>query len=301
MASGIAFNAVSDFTEHPISPAEQLWGNFLAHCTSLTESRAKEDDAARVERQKEIRALGAMTSEDALGFTIKHERIGHDICAQRTIQDAQLIRALFDRALALNPASNYVSNRNTLIGVGQQVADFNITPNRTSNHLNEAELAQGAIASDDGKRQANLIGDRVGEPRFVMYEPNTSKRKSSSKNNSLFPTRVTTMAEVDETSFLVAWPKNSDTYYILECPLCDRTFESAHGIYTHINQSDIPHASLFAPANKTFNRAVQIAGILVQDATAESVFEQNTRATQVYCTGIEIQDWDANFGRLLLV
>lgn len=90
------------------------------------------------------------------------------------------------------------------------------------------------------------------------------------------------MADLYETDYLVEHPPQSGKFYVLTCPLCSRKFESAHGMYTHINQSDKDHLDLFDPGKKKcFNLAVEIGGTLITDATVDTVNAQNVSAVVV--------------------
>ncbi|KUJ13547.1 Pkinase-domain-containing protein [Mollisia scopiformis] len=61
----------------------------------------------------------------------------------------------------------------------------------------------------------------------------------------------------------------------MTCPLCDRKFQSAHGLYGHLAQSDEAHLTVFG-GEKTFTKAVAICGKRIIDADKASVEAQNT-------------------------
>lgn len=76
-----------------------------------------------------------------------------------------------------------------------------------------------------------------------------------------------TMAEVGKGDVIVPFPRTGNTkYYLLRCPYCDRLFQSAHGMFGHMAQSDEKHLSLFN-GKKNFIHAVELTGTEVVDAT----------------------------------
>jgi hypothetical protein len=110
----------------------------------------------------------------------------------------------------------------------------------------------------------------------------SSARRSATKSSPIQARATSTMADLYQTDYLVEHPTQSGEFYVLTCPLCSRKFESAHGMYTHINQSDKDHLDLFDEGQKKcFNLAVEIGGTLITDATFDTASAQNRGAIMV--------------------
>jgi hypothetical protein len=267
--------------------------------------------------------LAVTPPEDFLAISRKYDEQQTELSRERTLQDAYLVRALYERAIAMNPYySNHAAARSLGVNYtqhhnntpqhsyaadgqpGMKVEDYGNSLRYFNNQA--AQLggpAVPAIYSPTGPRVARPVGSapvsrssNIKKSPSASGLPHTPINKSSLRNKatlSSFGRRAarnadiqvrstSTMAELREVDFLVEYPKQSGNFYVLTCPLCARKFESAHGMYTHINQSDRDHMDLFGDEKeKGFALAVEVGGTLITDATPAAVNVQNTRAVRV--------------------
>jgi hypothetical protein len=286
----------------------------------------------KASQEEELRSLEVTLSQEFLAIASKYDEKQGELTRKRTEEDAQLIRALYERAISHNPyllshysaagssAVNYAQHQNgnpqqqypyaTVRQAGMKVEHYEYENgigyvNNQAAHFGGpgvpiqygdagpgiARPIGGASVSRSGNIQKSYSGS--GPPRTPIHKSSpgnrsnrsSSSRRSATKNSPTIKARATsTMADLYATDFLVEHPPRSGDFYVLTCPLCSRRFESAHGMYTHINQSDRDHLDLFGVGKKKcFNLAVEIGGTLIIDASPETAKAQNVSAIVVSC------------------
>lgn len=325
-------NADSAAAVAHLTDSELLWHEFLVLCVGINQKRDKENEVIKSSREEELRTLEIHPSQEFLAIASKYDEKQDELTRKRTEEDAQLIRALYERAISHNPyllshhsaagppGVNYAQHQNgspqhqrpysTVRQAGMKVEHYEYENglgyvNNQAAHFGGpgvpiqyghagpgiAHPVGGASVSRSGNIQKSYSASVTSRIRIHKTSPgNRSKRSSSSrrsatKNSPPIKARATsTMADLYETDFLVEHPPQSGDFYVLTCPLCSRRFESAHGMYTHINQSDRDHLDLFDEGKKKcFNLAVEIGGRLIMDATPEAAKAQNVSAIVVSC------------------
>lgn len=129
------------------------------------------------------------------------------------------------------------------------------------------ELQAGATPTPRQRKSKS-----VAETWTALDFPRTILLKDVPANISLaqHPRRIGAFKEED---YSVPW-------YILQCPICDRTFQSAHGAYGHFSQNDARHLDLFSNG-KSFDAAVLIAGTMVIDVTNKGAKAHNDIADEI--------------------
>jgi hypothetical protein len=312
--------------------SEILWHEFLVLCVGINQKRDKENEVVKASREEELRSLDITPSQEFLAIASKYDEKEGELTRKRTEEDAQLIRALYKRAISHNPyllshhsaagspGVNYAQHQNlspqqqhpyaTVRQAGMKVEHYEYENglgyvNNQAAHFGGpgvpiqyghagpviARPVGGASVSRSGNIQKSYSAS--GPPRTPIHKSspgNRSNRSSSSRRSAIKNSppikalATSTMANLYETDFLVEHPPQSGDFYVLTCPLCSRRFESAHGMYTHINQSDRDHLDLFDEGKKKcFNLAVEIGGTLIIDATSETAKAQNVSAVVVSC------------------
>jgi hypothetical protein len=308
--------------------SEPLWHEFLVLCAGINQKRDKENEVIKVAREEELRSLDVTPPEKFLAIASKYDEKQGELTRNRTLEDARLIRALYEHAISRNPyllshpsaagspGVNYAQHQNgsprhqqpyaTVGQAGMKVEHyeyengFGYVNNQAAHFsgpgvpvqyghvgLRIARPVGGASVSRSGNIKKSHSAS--GPPRTPINKSspgNKSNRSSSARRSAtkspLIQARATsTMADLYETDFLVEHPKHSGDFYVLACPLCSRKFETAHGMYTHINQSDRDHLELFDEGKKDFNLAVEIGGTLITDASFDTANAQNVSAIVV--------------------
>ncbi|KAF8852621.1 hypothetical protein BDZ45DRAFT_678222 [Acephala macrosclerotiorum] len=264
---------------------ENLWQSFLDYCYNLNQARAAEDAEDIGVRQRELNAFlklntpeSLATYQQAVAFDTKWAKIH----AQRTEFDAALIRQIFESAIRLNV--HLVQN-----------PDVVAVP---ANPSGPAGASQ-AVSNLNGMNTLNFTGSPTAPSKArqsaVKFEPKVETLDVKVKNEhgaTLDPNRPAslTMDQLAKHEVIVAHPKTNTkkvktSFYVLRCPIlgCGRAFESAHGMFGHLSQSDSAHLDLFGPdpSSKNFKKAVELAGIKVIDAELDAVDAHNAKAVEV--------------------
>jgi hypothetical protein len=309
--------------------SELLWHEFLVLCAGINQKRDKENELIKVAREEELRSLDVTPPEEFLAIASKYDDKQGELTRNRTLEDARLIRALYEHATSRNPCLlshpsaagspgvNYAQHQNgspqhqhpyaTVGQSGMKVEryeyenGFGYVNNQAAHfggpgvpvqygHVGPriARPVGGASVSRSGniKKSHSASGPRTpinkSSPGNRSNRSSSARRSATKKSPPIQARATSTMADLYETDFLVEHPKHSDDFYVLMCPLCSRKFESAHGMYTHINQSDRDHLELFDEGKKKdFNLAVEIGGTLITDATFDTANAQNVSAIVV--------------------
>jgi hypothetical protein len=264
------------------NPFEMLWKTFLQECATTNGKRAKEDQALSLSKGNEIKNIQQMKEPQRNKMLIeaigRHNKGDEAFNNQRSLEDATLIRRLFDRAVSLNPYLN------------QQVA----VPVASSTPMFPGALSSPRVPVSSSPHPL------VDSPSMVPGENRLRKRartsvpagSSSPALSAAMPTgyyvppanrgrparpQQLLMSQVGATDFILEYPKNSGKFFVANCVICDRTMETPQGIYAHLTQVDTEHMALFG-GDKSFRKAIEICGIPVVDATKERVHQHhNTR------------------------
>ncbi|CZR57229.1 uncharacterized protein PAC_07119 [Phialocephala subalpina] len=259
---------------------ENLWQSFLEYCYNLNQTRAAEDAEDIGVRQRELDVFLKLNTPESLAayqgavaFDAKWARIH----AERTEFDAALIRQIFDSAIRLNVhllnhPDDVPTNRNASAGAPSSLNGLN-TLNLVGSPNTPSLARQSSV-----KFEPKIKSEIKSEPDVKMHNEHTS---------IIDPNRPTQliMAQLTIQDIVVAFPKNSNSFYVMRCPVlgCGRAFQSAHGMFGHLSQSDTAHLDLFGTdvSQKKVWKAVEIAGIVVVDADPDTVEAHNAKAVEV--------------------
>src|SRR6266542_2813782 len=92
------------------NPFEMLWSTFLQECATINRKRTKEDQTLSLSKENEIKSIQQMKEPQRNEMLIeaigRHSKGDEAFNNQRSLEDATLIRRLFDRAVSLNPYLN---------------------------------------------------------------------------------------------------------------------------------------------------------------------------------------------------
>jgi hypothetical protein len=80
-----------------------------------------------------------------------------------------------------------------------------------------------------------------------------------------------TYFEVPDHRLVVEYPKNSDNFYILDCPICQKDFDTVRFLYEHIV---VAHQGILT-GQKSYTDALEIGGTLIKYADRKWMREHN--------------------------
>jgi len=274
-----------------------LWNTFLQECATINAKRVKEDQALSLSKENEIKHIQQMKEPQRNKMLIeaidRHNKGDEAFNNQRNLEDATLIRRLFDRAVSLNPYLNQqvavsgassppmfpgasISPRAPVASFPHMPVDSSSTVAEDNKICKRARTSVPASSSTSRTLQSSPVSNTTITTGYVVPPPNPGRPAR--------PQRLL-MSQVGAIDFILEHPKNSGDFFVAQCVICDRKMESPQGIYAHLTQADTAHMALFG-GDKSFRKAIQICGIEVVDANKVDVHRHNTARDYIKAGGM---------------
>ncbi|KUJ22028.1 uncharacterized protein LY89DRAFT_391556 [Mollisia scopiformis] len=285
-----------------------IWALFISRCKEVNGIRQNEDRVGHDNRKAELDFLSSLKTPEgnaAWQRAFEEDKRLSAVCAKRNEADSIIIQALFNAMvknawnLAAEPngppplitldtfgithgvhvaLAPYANDNLGFQGMGLS-SSCRVVANPIAVDPALQALSPVPFPSSTVNAAGSASQSSSSQPASI---PRADKAKTSNKRKAGALEEPETgptarMADLTLDDSIVNFPHNSVKFWVMTCPLCGRNFQSAHGLYGHLAQSDEEHLAVFG-GEKTFNKAVAICGTRIIDADKASAEAHNKAA-----------------------